>query len=96
MLAEEGVLGPVQAVINGLISIVIYAIILAGVVKLFQIASDMSEIKDLLQDIKRNTQDGSPSKFSPARSPENLLRAVAAESYPQEASIEPAVGDPQR
>jgi hypothetical protein len=65
---------------SGLVTVVLYVVILAGVYKLFQVASDLSEIKDVLQDIRRNTHDViAPGSV---HAPEALLRAVNAESYP--------------
>ena len=81
---EEKALAPVQAILGTLVSIVIYAVILMGVIKLFQIATDLSEIKDLLHDIKRNTQDAALPGLSAPPSPESLLHAVNAESAPPE------------
>jgi hypothetical protein len=36
--------------------LVILGLIVAGVMKIFQVASDMQELKELLKDIRRNTQ----------------------------------------
>jgi hypothetical protein len=78
-------LAPIQAVLGTLVSTVIYAVILTGVVKLFQIATDLREVKDLLHDIKRNTQDASLPRLQTTPSPESLLHAVNRESAgPQE------------
>lgn len=51
-----------QIVIGTLAPAVAYGIMLAGVFKLFQIATYLGEVKELLQDIKRNTQDVPPSR----------------------------------
>ena len=59
-----------QAFVSSVITIVVYAVILAAVVKMFQIGKDLSEIKDLLQDIKRNTTDYAASPpHAPAPEP---------------------------
>jgi hypothetical protein len=61
-------------------SLVVYLIITFGVYKVMQVANDMSEIKDLLKDIRRNTdaaQPGAPEFHSA----ESLVRAVNAGSY---------------
>ncbi len=85
-------------------NIAILACIVAGVLKAFQIASDVRELKDILHDIKRNTQAVSPVvpavvPASPAveppggpMSPEALVRAVHAQSYE---SLEAEVFPPQ-
>lgn len=44
----------IQAVIGGVISIVVYGMLLFGVYKLFTISNDLAEIKDLL---KKNLQE---------------------------------------
>jgi hypothetical protein len=56
---------PIQALFTSVVTIVVYGIIVAAVFKLFQIGKDLSEIKDVLQDIKRNTHDlPPPASFS--------------------------------
>lgn len=60
-----------QAIIGDAISLAAVVAILAGIIKLFQIATSLTEIRDLLVQIKRNTQDYSPaghSEFRPAES----------------------------
>jgi len=82
----------IQAVVSSGVTIVVYAVILAGVYKLFQIATDVGEMKDLLRDIKRNTQEipaPHPEATRVSRSPEDLLRSLSAESYPDATVIEP-------
>jgi len=74
-------MGPLQLIVSGVGSLMVYGIVIAAVYKLFQIATDLSEIKDTLQDIKRNTQDAPPAGWTPAStqsSPESLMRALAA------------------
>jgi len=46
-----------QAIIGDMVSLVTIVSILAGIIKVFQIAGSINEIKDLLVDIKRNTSD---------------------------------------
>jgi hypothetical protein len=75
-------LSPVQAAISGIMTILVYTVILFAVFKIFQIATDLGEIKEVLKDIKRGIEDHSPASLSTVRSPESLLRAVTAESYP--------------
>ncbi len=77
-------MGPLQLLLSGIGSLVVYGLMIGAVYKLFQIATDLSEIKDVLHDIKRNTQDAHPpaSWTSPPKqsSPESLMRALAAPS----------------
>jgi hypothetical protein len=80
-------LGIMQVVFNGLATMVVYAVIVAGVVKLFRIASDLGEIKEALLDIKRNTQDVVPAVLSP-RSPE-IPDSLSALARPHLASAAP-------
>jgi hypothetical protein len=73
--------------------ILIFAMVAAGVAKVFSIATTLSEIKDLLTDIKRRSDPAMPtSPFATAESAENLLRMVSAELEhpvpPVEAEIE--------
>jgi len=46
-----------QLLISGLATMIAYAVVVAGVVKLFQIASDLGEIKEALLEIKHNALD---------------------------------------
>lgn len=67
-------------------TLVMFALVVAGVMKLFQLASDVRDMKDVLQDIRRNTQQhAAPSLGAPAASgvptPEELVRAVHAQSF---------------
>jgi len=60
--------------------ILIFALVAAGIAKVFSIATTLSEIKDLLTDIKRRTDPAMPtSPFSTVESAESLLRMVSAE-----------------
>jgi hypothetical protein len=85
--------GLIQSVVSSGAALLVYALIVAGVYKLFQMAADVSEMKDLLRDIKRNTQDSSTPGQPPAAqpSPDDLLRALRAESYSPEAPAAPNI-----
>jgi len=81
-------LGSFQLVISSVVTTLVYSAILAAVIKLFQIATDLSEIKDLLKDMKRNTEGNPPAAPASALSHASLLRAVSGEAYP-DAPVEP-------
>ena len=78
------------AIINGLLTTVAYVVICFGVFKLFQIASDIREIRDLVTSSRRGSSAAAP-KFAPeiskelisedsaAAYAEHLLRAVKPE-----------------
>lgn len=90
-------MGPMQAIMSGVITIMFYAMVIAAVWKLFLMAGDLSEIKTLLTDIRRNTagpvaaQAVPPAPVAPAppvlagpislESAEALLREVAEEEH---------------
>jgi len=70
----------IGAGLANLTSILIFALVAAGIAKTFQIAGTLTEIKELLADIKRNTDHQTPTvPFATTESAESLLRAVSAE-----------------
>jgi hypothetical protein len=70
----------VGAGLTNIAGIVIFALVAAGVAKVFQIAGTLAEIKEQLADIKRRTDHSVPtSPFATTESAENLLRMVSAE-----------------
>ena len=84
-----------QAVFGDMISLAVIGAVIAGIMKLFQIATTLNEIKDLLTDIKRNTLDYAASAgASRPHSPESLLRAVGGEPVPS--AVEAAQYEPER
>ena len=75
------------AALSSLASLLFLTLVVAAVIKAFQIASTLTEVKDLLADIKRNTNAhslGGPLTSSPmsVESADNLLRAVAEMDHP--------------
>jgi hypothetical protein len=72
-------------------TLVMFFLVIAGVMKVFQVASDVRELKEVLQDIRRNTQPAVvPAHAAPAAAfsgsggvptPEELVRAVHAQSF---------------
>jgi hypothetical protein len=72
-----------QEFISGLMSTLVYVVIAFAVIKVYAISVEVSEIKELLRDIKRNTEDRLPPAVAAhAVSPESLVRAIHASSYP--------------
>jgi hypothetical protein len=70
----------IGAGLANLAGILIFALMAAGVAKLFQVGGTLLEIKEILIDIKRNTDSHAPNApFSTVESAESLLRAVSAE-----------------
>lgn len=79
-------MGPAQVALSGIMTILVYSLILFAVFKIFQIATDLGEIKELLKDIKRNSEDHAvpalaTTAYPEAASPGSLLRAVSDASY---------------
>ena len=75
-------MGPMQLVISGLLTLIVYGIALFAVYRIFQISKDVAEIKEMVREIKRNTQDAPVARVaeSTPQSAEALVRAVH-ESY---------------
>jgi hypothetical protein len=69
-----------------LITFALVGLMAALVMKTFQIATDLSEIKDILSEIKRNASDGLSAPASPA----NLIRAVNLDSAGNLDSLNPS------
>ena len=74
-------MGTFQFMVGGVISIVFYSVVLSGLYKVFQISTELGEIKELLKDIRRNTENASPVAPALRESPESLMRAVSAARY---------------
>lgn len=87
--------GFIQEFVGGMMTLVVYGMIFAGVYKVFQISTDLNELKDLLRDIRRNTdsqlspvaaaKSNQPATQVPlpaaGQSPEDLLRALREQNY---------------
>jgi hypothetical protein len=67
--------GPMQAIMSGVITIFFYAMVIAAVWKLFQMAGDVSEIKTLLTEIRRNPASPAAAAPTPAPAPPEILAA---------------------
>lgn len=84
-----------ESIISGGLTVVVYALILVSIYRVFQIGTEVGEIKELLKDIKNNTAGAeahtAPAASSRPESPEALVRAVHAASYEQ---IDAAIAQP--
>ena len=70
----------VGAGLSGVAGILIFALVAAGVAKIYQIGTTLSEIKELLAGLKRDAHMPLPAHpFATTESAEQLLRAVSAE-----------------
>lgn len=83
-------MGPMQLVVSGLLTLILYSVALFAVYRIFQIGTDVSEIKELLREIKRYAGETPQGATRPLRSAEPvpasaeaLVRAVH-ESYVSE------------
>ena len=86
-------MGTLGDILSMATTFVAFAVLASGVMKLFQIATDMGEMKELLKDIRRNTdptmQPAQPgarrelpaSQPPPVPTPEELVRAVHAQRF---------------
>ena len=90
-------MGAIQAIMSGVLMIFFYAMVTAGVWKLFQVATDLGEIKKLLTEMRRTTDVPAAKPLPPQipagpislESAEALLREVAAESHARAAAEAP-------
>ena len=74
-------MGVLSFAFGQLMTYLVLGIVVAGVMKLFTIATELGEIKDLLGEIKRglsNAATGPGLRPPSVASPEHLLRAVNA------------------
>lgn len=83
----SGLLGFAQ-ILSSALMVIMYALILVSVFKVYQMGTDVAEMKELLRDIKRNTSREAQVPVAaaspvapPPLSPEALVRAVHAASY---------------
>jgi hypothetical protein len=87
-------MGSIQLILNGAFSLMMYGVIVYAVYRIFRMSSELAEVKELLQEIKRNTQDLAPGPVMHGNSPEDLMRAVRAASYSPELESDPAGSRP--
>ena len=77
-------MGAPEIVFGGAMSIIAWVVIVVAVYKIFAIQTELSEIKEIVKDIKLNTEDKSPDAFNArlqSQSPAPLMQAVNAASY---------------
>ena len=84
-----------QAVIGDMISLVAVMAIIGAIIKLFQIATSLNEIRDLLVEIKRNTQDYSPTASAGLRHYPEPSSLDALHGRPDAGSLHTAVLNPE-
>jgi hypothetical protein len=74
-----------QAILSGVMTAFLYAMVVAFVWKVFQISTDLGEIKTLLKEMRQTPATPVPAPAGPIslESAEALLREVAAESRPK-------------
>ncbi|HTS76723.1 MAG TPA: hypothetical protein VMG40_10995 [Bryobacteraceae bacterium] len=86
-----------EPIISGLITVVTYSLLMLSIFKIFQIGTDVKEMKELLKDLRRNAplldQARQAPAVSPPASPEELVRAVHAASYEE---IDEAIGESRK
>jgi hypothetical protein len=71
---EQSIVGPLQAILSSVVSIFFYAMLVSAVWKLFQIGTELGEIKNILADIRRDGGNPLAKSAAPA--------AAAAHSTP--------------
>jgi len=79
-------------IIGGVISLVVYSVVVFGVYKVHQMTTELGEIKEVLRDIRTNTL-GAPSV---PHSAESLVRAVNSASYSEILDQAATHSEPQR
>jgi len=71
-----------QVIIGGFMSLIAYGVIAFVVYKVVMISRELTEIKELLADVKRNTDNASLGAYEARlESPAPLIQAVNAASY---------------
>ena len=87
-----------QFFIGGMANIMVLFLVVAAVWKVFQMSTDVRELKGILKDIKRNTESSSspaPAERGPL-TPEELVRQVHAQTFDDDApALNPTVMPPQ-
>ena len=73
----------IPELLSTVMTLMVLGCIVAAVFKIFVIGNDLTEMKDLLRDIKRNTGSGTQPGLAPPpiQSTESLMRAVHGDAY---------------
>jgi len=94
---------PMEALMSGVMTIFFYALVIAAVWKIFQMASELGEIKTILSDIRRNTGAPAvkPADAAPQIAPPPVLPGPmsleSAEALLREIGSEPqAIAEPTK
>jgi hypothetical protein len=88
-MVPSGGFRPVGAeLIGGFFTLTIYLVITFGVYKVGQAVTELNEIKEILKDIRRNTDDSQPAAPAPT-SAESLVRAIHAGSFTELSDDQP-------
>lgn len=68
---------------RGFTSLLGYAVVLYGIYKIYTLSNEVSEMKDMLRDIRSTLDERAAAERAAAasHSPENLIRAVNSASY---------------
>lgn len=93
----------VQVLFGDAINIVLFVLVVAGVMKIFQMAGDVRELKETLVEIKRSSQDiplpiaARQASVPPPMTPEELVRSVHSQRFSDDeySALEPTVMPPQ-
>jgi len=89
-----------ESIITGGLTVIVYTLIVIAVYRVFQIGTDVGEMKQLLKDIRRNTapadSQGALTTVTRPDSAEALVRAIHAASYQEldDTIAEPATHKP--
>ncbi|HEY4360533.1 MAG TPA: hypothetical protein VGN17_06175 [Bryobacteraceae bacterium] len=79
-------MGIAQVFVEDVVSIVIFVLVVAGIMKVFQMAGDLRETKEILKDMRRSQQVASPLM--------SLAPASVAPPSPSLPSLQSALADP--
>jgi hypothetical protein len=82
-----------QAILSGVISIFYYAMVIAAVWKLFQVATDLSEIKALLTQM-RQTAPAAASAPAIRPNPQTVAATAPTPAVPAPVSVPPVLSEP--
>jgi hypothetical protein len=85
-----------QVLLGGLMNMLLFALVIAGVAKLYQLHSELGEIKELLKDIKRNSEIenlpvfGRPGSQQQLHHLQQAMQSYAPQAAPSMSVLPPA------